>query len=136
MFCVFQQILWLFERKAVFFQKTAPIRHRANWAFWDGLALFFWSKPPIFGHISEVSFDCGCIKIIDILIFTMENRTVFFLFLLNHLIFEKTELKWALRQFSDESDEKVARKKAYRLKLEFQPIGFLACHFFVTFIRK
>ena len=79
----------------------------------------FLPKPPILGHISEVSFDCGCIKIIDILIFTMENRTVFFLFLLNHLIFEKTELKWALRQFSDESDEKVVRKKAYRLKLEF-----------------
>ena len=53
----------------------------------------FQSKTPIFGRISEVSFDGKCIKIIDILIFMMENRTVFAVFLLNHPIQEKTELK-------------------------------------------
>ena len=53
----------------------------------------FPSNPPIFGHISEVSFDRKRIKIIDILIFIMVNGTVFFVFLLTHLLFEKTELK-------------------------------------------
>ena len=51
------------------------------------------SKPRIFGHISEVSFDHKCIKIIDKLIFIMENRTAFAAFLLNHPVFEETELK-------------------------------------------
>ena len=66
----------------------------AKWALWDGFFSVFLSKPFIFGHISEVSFDRKCIKIIDILILTIENRTVFAVFLLSHPILEKKELKW------------------------------------------
>ena len=40
----------------------------------------------------ENSFDRKYVKIIDILIYGMENRTVFFVFQLNHTILEKTEL--------------------------------------------
>ena len=50
-------------------------------------------KPSIFGHIFGVSFDHKCIKIKDILIFITENRTAFPVLLLNHPMFEKTELK-------------------------------------------
>ena len=53
----------------------------------------FPSKPRIFGRISEVSFDRKCIKIADILMFIMENRTVLAVFHLNIPIFEQTELK-------------------------------------------
>ena len=41
-------------------------------------------------------------------------------FLLNHPIFEKTELKMSIcDNFRIKSDEKVALEKTYRLKLEF-----------------
>ena len=60
-----------------------------------GFCFFFFSfKLPTFWHISEVSFDCKCLKILDILIFIMENQTTFVVFLLNRAVFAKTELKW------------------------------------------
>ena len=40
-------------------------------------------------------------------------------FLLNHPIFGKTELKLAFASIFRKNDEKMARKKTYRLKLEF-----------------
>ena len=59
------------------------------------------------------------IKNIDNLIFILENRTVFFVFLLKRPIFEKTESKWARESISDKSNEKAVREKTYLLKLEF-----------------
>ena len=53
----------------------------------------FPSKFSIFGHISEVSFDRKCNKIIDILIFIVDNRIELFVYPLNLPIFKKTELK-------------------------------------------
>ena len=53
----------------------------------------FSTNPLIFGHISEVSFDSKYIKIVDILIFIMENRTVFAVFLLIYQKYEKTKIK-------------------------------------------
>ena len=47
-------------------------------------------------------------KLTDILIFMMENQTVFIIFLLNHPMFDKNE---HLSQFSDKSVEKVAHEK-------------------------
>ena len=35
----------------------------------------FPNKPPIFGHIFKVSFDRKCAKVIDILIFIIENKS-------------------------------------------------------------
>ena len=72
----------------------------------------FPSKSPIFWHTSEVSFIRKFIKNIDILIFIMKNRTVFFVFLLNHSIFEKTQLKNEhLRPFSEKVTKKWHAKK-------------------------
>ena len=47
----------------------------------------------IFWHF-EVTFDHECIKIIDILIFIMENRTAFTVLRLNHPIFRVTISIW------------------------------------------
>ena len=56
---------------------------------------------------------------IDILIFIMENRTMFFAFLLNRPnIRKKQSQNEHLSQFSDKSDE-IVREKTYLLKLEF-----------------
>ena len=105
-----------FSTNTVFFEKkkggkVATLRQSCS---------VFPSKTPIFGHISDASFDRKCIKIIDILIFIIENQTVFVVFLLDHPIFEKTELKMSIcDNFRIKSDEKVAREKTYRLKLEF-----------------
>ena len=80
MFLVFQQIKGFFEKKVC---KVYSLRRFCS---------AFPSKSPIFGRISEVGLDRKCIEIIDILIFIIENRPLFAVFLLNPPIFEKTEL--------------------------------------------
>ena len=55
----------------------------------------FPSKQTTFLHISEVSFDRKCIKIVDIHIFIIKNWKMIMVLLLNRTIFEKTESSWA-----------------------------------------
>ena len=76
----------------------------------------FSSKLSIFGHISEVSFDRKCIKVIDILIFIMENRTVFFVFLLNRSVFEKTV---KINTWVDFRIKAMKKWNFWKVKLEF-----------------
>ena len=49
----------------------------------------------------------------------MEDWTVFFVFLLNRPNLKKHSQNEHLNQFSDKSDEKVAREETYLLKLKF-----------------
>ena len=83
-FCIFQQIEWIFGKKKC--DRASILRRFCS---------IFPSKPPIFGDVSELIFDRKCIKIIDILNFIIENRTAFAVFLLNQPIFGETDLKWA-----------------------------------------
>ena len=80
----------------------------------------FSSKLPDLRHISEVSFDHEFIQIIDIVNFTMENRTVFSIFLLNCPIFDKKRVKmssWV--NFRIKVMKKLVPEKTYLVKLEF-----------------
>ena len=68
-FFVFQYIQWFFEKK---------------WALWEVFRL---------NSLLSDLFLKG-IKITDILTLIRENGTALIVFLLNHPVFEKTELKW------------------------------------------
>ena len=78
----------------------------------------FPSKQTTFLHISEVSFNQKCIKIVDLLIFIMDNLAAFILFLVHRPISEKRGQIEHLSHFSNKSEEKFACE-TYRLKLEF-----------------
>ena len=80
----------------------------------------FPSKLPTFWHITEVSFDRKCMKIVDIPFFYNEKSDSVFRFSLKQPNIRKYCIKMnAWVNFRKKRDEKVVREKKYLLKLEF-----------------